>query len=313
MSIYVIFILYLLYFGYFFRREKKVSFFPFWPKDVHIWNVKATSSSITSSSIKFRMALRQGCHMVYLRYIHLSTTSIIMHKYLMALRRNILVHFGHFWYIVHMAIWYFRGNFGILYLHVAIWYFCGNFGTFLVLVCCTKKNLATLLSRVFIFGIFKLTKAVLLRRIVFTRVARFLGTIYQSGEKYTKWLQNYQLLVKYICISNGNKIFKMTRIYSNILHFKVLQNISKLVFLVRKETIWQPWFSLDHEKGRRGCGRASGYCRQTKGVFTLNTIFSSLDWRCCRTASDQIRINPIRIRRCCMYLQHGATQKSCFV
>jgi hypothetical protein len=34
----------------------------------------------------------------------------------------------------------------------------------------------------------------------------------------------------------------MTRIYNNMSHSKVLQNLPKLGFLVRKETIWQPWF-----------------------------------------------------------------------
>jgi hypothetical protein len=30
--------------------------------------------------------------------------------------------------------------------------------------------------------------------------------------------------------------------YTNTFHFKTLQNLPKLGFLVRKETIWQPWF-----------------------------------------------------------------------
>jgi hypothetical protein len=41
--------------------------------------------------------------------------------------------YGHFVYFT--AIWYILGQFGI---------FCGYFGIFPVLVCCTKKNLATL-------------------------------------------------------------------------------------------------------------------------------------------------------------------------
>jgi hypothetical protein len=46
-------------------------------------------------------------------------------------------------------------------------------------------------------------------------------------------------------ISNGHKIAQMALQYNNIFHFKILQNLSKLgflvrEFLVRKYTIWQP-------------------------------------------------------------------------
>jgi hypothetical protein len=37
------------------------------------------------------------------------------------------------------------------------------------------------------------------------------------------------------------KVDQMAIKYTNIFHCKTLQNIPKLGFLVRKETIWQPW------------------------------------------------------------------------
>jgi hypothetical protein len=51
-----------------------------------------------------------------------------------------------------MAIWYIMRPFGIfcgnLVYFVAIWYIVWLFGIFIpVLVCCTKKNLATLIKR----------------------------------------------------------------------------------------------------------------------------------------------------------------------
>jgi hypothetical protein len=41
--------------------------------------------------------------------------------------------------------------------------------------------------------------------------------------------------------TNGHKIFQMVMKYTNIYHSKALQNVPKLGFLVRKQTIWQTW------------------------------------------------------------------------
>jgi hypothetical protein len=50
-----------------------------------------------------------------------------------------------FWF---MAIWYFIAILVYMVYLVAVWYFCGHIGIlFQVLVCCSKKNLATLLTR----------------------------------------------------------------------------------------------------------------------------------------------------------------------
>jgi hypothetical protein len=53
----------------------------------------------------------------------------------------------------------------------------------------------------------------------------FLDTIYQNEGKYTKLPQHYLMTIK----------------YTSIFPSKVLQNLPKLVFLVWKQTIWQPW------------------------------------------------------------------------
>jgi hypothetical protein len=56
----------------------------------------------------------------------------------------------------------------------------------------------------------------------------------------------YQMNTK---VPNGNKIsqnvhnlFPKALKYINISPSKAIQNLTKLGFLVRKETIWQPWF-----------------------------------------------------------------------
>jgi hypothetical protein len=50
--------------------------------------------------------------------------------------------------------------------------------------------------------------------------------------KNIKWPQN---------VSNGRKIDLMDIKYTNIFHYKTLQNLSKLGFFVWKQTIWHPW------------------------------------------------------------------------
>jgi hypothetical protein len=57
--------------------------------------------------------------------------------------------------------------------------------------------------------------------------------MYQMTTNYTK--QPYIIL-------NGRKIFQIVKKYNNIFHSKALQNLPKLGFLVRKQTIWQPWY-----------------------------------------------------------------------
>jgi hypothetical protein len=61
----------------------------------------------------------------------------------------------------------------------------------------------------------------------------FQCTTYQNGRNtYTKLPQIYQMAVKYLD--------QMSIKYTNILHSKVLQNLPKFAFLVRKYTISQP-------------------------------------------------------------------------
>jgi hypothetical protein len=61
----------------------------------------------------------------------------------------------------------------------------------------------------------------------------FLSAKYQHGGKYTKWPQP---------LFNGRKIDQMVLKYTKIFHCQTIQNIPKLGFLVRKQTIWQPWY-----------------------------------------------------------------------
>jgi hypothetical protein len=49
------------------------------------------------------------------------------------------------------------------------------------------------------------------------------GKIYQMTTKYTKWPKN---------VSNGRNIDQMDIKYTNIFHYKTLQNLPKLGFLV---------------------------------------------------------------------------------
>jgi hypothetical protein len=46
------------------------------------------------------------------------------------------------------------------------------------------------------------------------------------------------MVLKY---KNIHKIFQMAINYINIFPYKALKNFPKFGFLVRKETIWQPW------------------------------------------------------------------------
>jgi hypothetical protein len=59
------------------------------------------------------------------------------------------------------------------------------------------------------------------------------GEIYQMTTNYTKWPWN---------ISSGRKIGQLVIIYTKIFNFKTLLNLSKLGFLILKQTIWQPWW-----------------------------------------------------------------------
>jgi hypothetical protein len=65
------------------------------------------------------------------------------------------------------------------------------------------------------------------------------GTNIPNNLKYTKWPQN---------ISNYRKIDQLIIEYTNIFHFKTLQNLPKLGFLVSKYAIWQP-----RSLGAEGC------------------------------------------------------------
>jgi hypothetical protein len=53
-----------------------------------------------------------------------------------------------------------------------------------------------------------------------------------TGHNITKWPWN---------IPNGCKTLQMTIKYTNIFPFKAIQNLPKLIFMVWKYTIWQPW------------------------------------------------------------------------
>jgi hypothetical protein len=61
------------------------------------------------------------------------------------------------------------------------------------------------------------------------------GQMYQKGGKYTKWPYNMPI---------GRKIDQIAIKYTNIFHCETLQNLPKLGFLVRKETIWRAGFSV---------------------------------------------------------------------
>jgi hypothetical protein len=80
----------------------------------------------------------------------------------------------------------------------------------------------------------------------------FPGTIYQSGEHYTKMTTKLPSANK-IYPTVVKLVFQMTRTYYNIFsHSKVLQNIPKLGFLVRNETIvWQPGLQSKRKRPRR--------------------------------------------------------------
>jgi hypothetical protein len=156
----------------------------------------ASSGRVFSTYICTRV---QGCQMVYLK-----TKNPNLGKIWRVLQWTVLAYF--------MTIWSILWPFGYVYF-VAIHYILWSFGIFFpVLVCCTKKNLATL----HMFPALSL-------RVVINRIDMitiwpyrqkqnnefcadwrqnqgcqiFLWTIYQSVEKYTKWLQNNQFSIKY--------------------------------------------------------------------------------------------------------------------
>jgi hypothetical protein len=58
------------------------------------------------------------------------------------------------------------------------------------------------------------------------------GKIYQITKALPKDYKIYQITVKYT---------KIAVKYTNIFHYKSVQNLPKLAFLVWKYTIWQPW------------------------------------------------------------------------
>jgi hypothetical protein len=61
------------------------------------------------------------------------------------------IFYGHLVYFI--AIWYILGSFGTFWGHLVhfgvIWYILGSFGIFFnILLCCTKKNLATQIAAI---------------------------------------------------------------------------------------------------------------------------------------------------------------------
>jgi hypothetical protein len=76
----------------------------------------------------------------------------------------------------------------------------------------------------------------------------FQSLTYHNWKIYTKWLQN-------MCTNwpqttpIGSKIQDGHKIHRNF-SFQDLQNVSKLVFLVCKYTIWQPWSSYPKTSAR---------------------------------------------------------------
>jgi hypothetical protein len=105
--------------------------------------------------------------------------------------------------------------------------FCGHLVyLFPVLVCCTNKNLATLLTTK--TGCFKEGCQI------------FRGTTYQNWINIPRWPQNLPKGHK-VCIRNGSKIDRMAIKLTNTFRCKALQNFPKLGFLVWKYTIWQTW------------------------------------------------------------------------
>jgi hypothetical protein len=69
--------------------------------------------------------------------------------------------------------------------------------------------------------------------------------------------------------------------YINIFYSKVLQNLSKLIFFVWKQTIWQPWRTLENRSRRnRGSPAATPYQNslswnpRTEPLFSREKLFS---------------------------------------
>jgi hypothetical protein len=61
-----------------------------------------------------------------------------------------------------------------------------------------------------------------------------------------KWVKVYQIIHKLpngpkICTPNGSNIFQLAIKCTNTFQSEALQNLPKLEYLVRKDTIWQPW------------------------------------------------------------------------
>jgi hypothetical protein len=121
---------------------------------------------------------------------------------------------------------------------VLIWYILVYLCIFPVLVCLDQDksgNPARHLKDIF-HDVAKVRRRFFITFVVGTCVHQgcqiFLGTKYPNGGKYTKWPQN---------IPNGHKIFPMAAKidqtiikYSKIFHYKTLQNLPKLGFLVWK-------------------------------------------------------------------------------
>jgi hypothetical protein len=70
------------------------------------------------------------------------------------------------------------------------------------------------------------------------RVARFFLLQLTKTEKICQSTITYTK--KPLNMPNGYKIYQVAIKYTNIFHRMTLQNLSKLLFLVWKQTIWQP-------------------------------------------------------------------------
>jgi hypothetical protein len=71
----------------------------------------------------------------------------------------------------------------------------------------------------------------------------------QNRKKYTKWPQTRP---------NGRKVDQTAIKHTDIFHYKSLQNLPKLGFLVLKYAIWRPWSMTDeYAPGRATVGQLS--------------------------------------------------------
>jgi hypothetical protein len=96
----------------------------------------------------------------------------------------------------------------------------------------------------------------------------FLGAWYQNWKKCTKWTQN---------IPNVHKIFRMAINYINIFQTEALKFFPKFLFLVWKQTIWQPWLVWKKTKPTKHFVKGCSYLQATINKLRWN-YFAKMNW-----------------------------------